>query len=216
MYIKIIIKIHIYNMQYVFLQEYCDSGSLISIPLFLLHSLCLCRSANGFLLGHQGQSCFMATAQCRSLDPLMFFLFSKHIHFGSCFHYLVSLDITFFRSEVGKYSIFCQRALERTIENGSREAKPSRMEVLSVLLKNPYHHSLPHSIPVHFLNGAYQVVGFDGSTTVEEFTSMLNAEIGMRNTMHSGFALYSDDPFDVSTEHLLKPNQKVGIQQRDE
>lgn len=35
--------------------------------------------------------------------------------------------------------------------------KPSRMEVLSILLKNPYHHSLPHSIPVHFLNGTYQV-----------------------------------------------------------
>ena len=31
------------------------------------------------------------------------------------------------------------------------------MEVLSILLKNPYHHSLPHAIPVHFLNGTYQV-----------------------------------------------------------
>jgi hypothetical protein len=31
------------------------------------------------------------------------------------------------------------------------------MEVLSILLKNPYHHSLPHAIPVHMLNGAYQV-----------------------------------------------------------
>ena len=40
---------------------------------------------------------------------------------------------------------------------GAREAKPSRMEVLSILLKNPYHHSLPHAIPVHFLNGTYQV-----------------------------------------------------------
>ncbi|CAM1311332.1 PLEKHH2 (predicted) [Pycnogonum litorale] len=112
-------------------------------------------------------------------------------------------------TEVGKYAIFCQRALERTIDNCSREAKPSRMEVLSVLLKNPYHHSLPHSIPVHFLNGTYQVVGFDGSTTVEEFTQMLNIEIGMRDTSISGFALYSDDPFDFSAEHLLKPNLKI-------
>jgi hypothetical protein len=31
------------------------------------------------------------------------------------------------------------------------------MEVLSILLKNPYHHSLPHAIPVHMLNGSYQV-----------------------------------------------------------
>lgn len=62
-----------------------------------------------------------------------------------------------FRTECGKYAAYCERALERTIQNGSREAKPSRMEVLSILLKNPYHHSLPHAIPVHMLNGAYQV-----------------------------------------------------------
>ena len=38
-----------------------------------------------------------------------------------------------------------------------RHAKPSRMEVLSILLKNPHHHSLPHALPVHLLNGTYQV-----------------------------------------------------------
>lgn len=64
---------------------------------------------------------------------------------------------TLYRTEAGKYAIFCQRTLERTLLNGGRESKPSRMEVLSILLKNPYHHSLPHSIPVHFLNGTYQV-----------------------------------------------------------
>lgn len=31
------------------------------------------------------------------------------------------------------------------------------MEILSTLLRNPYHHSLPFSIPVHFMNGIYQV-----------------------------------------------------------
>lgn len=65
--------------------------------------------------------------------------------------------IFFFRTECGKYAAYCERALERTILNGTREVKPSRMEVLSILLKNPYHHSLPHSIPVHMLNGTYQV-----------------------------------------------------------
>ena len=29
--------------------------------------------------------------------------------------------------------------------------------ILSILLKNPFQHSLPHAIPVHFLNGTYQV-----------------------------------------------------------
>ncbi|KAK8758241.1 hypothetical protein V5799_004127, partial [Amblyomma americanum] len=60
------------------------------------------------------------------------------------------------RSEPGQYASFCGRALERALKAGSpRECRPSRMEVLSILQRNPFHHSLPHSIPVHFLNGAY-------------------------------------------------------------
>lgn len=66
-------------------------------------------------------------------------------------HHIVS------RTECGKYAAYCARALERTIRNGGREDKPSRMEVLSILLKNPYHHCLPHAIPVHMLNNTYQV-----------------------------------------------------------
>lgn len=61
------------------------------------------------------------------------------------------------RTEFGKYAIYCQRCVERTQQNGDREARPSRMEILSTLLRNPYHHSLPFSIPVHFMNGIYQV-----------------------------------------------------------
>jgi len=34
------------------------------------------------------------------------------------------------------------------------------MEILSILLRNPYHHSLPFSVPVHFLNNTYQVHTF--------------------------------------------------------
>ncbi|XP_067143938.1 uncharacterized protein CG43867-like isoform X2 [Centruroides vittatus] len=113
------------------------------------------------------------------------------------------------KTEPGKYAIFCQRALERALTNSSRECKPSRMEVLSILLKNPYHHSLPHSIPVHFLNGTYQVVGFDGSTTVEEFIQSLNAEAGIRDTSHSGFFLYSDDPIEKGMEHCLQSSSKL-------
>lgn len=62
------------------------------------------------------------------------------------------------KTECGKYAAYCERALERTILNGGRETKPSRMEVLSILTKNPYHHSLPHAIPVHMMNGTYQVI----------------------------------------------------------
>ncbi|KAK3853635.1 hypothetical protein Pcinc_039837 [Petrolisthes cinctipes] len=113
------------------------------------------------------------------------------------------------KSEAGKYAAYCQRALERTLEHGGREAKPSRMEVLSILLKNPYHHSLPHAIPVHFINGTYQVIGFDGSTTIEEFLASLNQEIGCRDVQQSGFALFSDDPIEKDLEHCLNRNAKL-------
>ncbi|XP_035116669.1 pleckstrin homology domain-containing family H member 1 isoform X2 [Callithrix jacchus] len=61
------------------------------------------------------------------------------------------------RNETGQYATYCQRAVERTLQAGEREARPSRMEVVSILLRNPFHHSLPFSIPVHFTNGTYQI-----------------------------------------------------------
>jgi len=115
----------------------------------------------------------------------------------------------YIRTECGKYAAYCERALERTLQNGSREVKPSRMEVLSILMKNPYHHSLPHAIPVHFLNGTYQVVSFDGSTTIEEFLNTLNQEIGCRDVHQSGFTLFSDDPIEKDLEHFIDPEAKV-------
>lgn len=138
------------------------------------------------------------------------------------------------KTECGKYAAYCERALERTIRNGGRETKPSRMEVLSILLKNPYHHSLPHAIPVHMMNGTYhvsslhsphptrsplgifnnqcnlfvQVVSFDGSTTIEEFQSTLALEIGCRDSPN-GFSLFSDDPIEKDLEHYLDPLAKL-------
>lgn len=113
------------------------------------------------------------------------------------------------RTEFGKYAIYCQRCVERTQQNGDREARPSRMEILSTLLRNPYHHSLPFSIPVHFMNGIYQVVGFDASTTVEEFLNTLNQDTGMRKPAQSGFALFTDDPSGKELEHCLQGNIKI-------
>ncbi|XP_017332438.2 pleckstrin homology domain-containing family H member 1 isoform X1 [Ictalurus punctatus] len=113
------------------------------------------------------------------------------------------------KSEVGKYAVYCQRSVERVLQNGEREAKPSRMEIVSILLRNPYHHSLPFSIPVHFMNSTYQVVGFDGSTTVEEFVNTLNQRAGMRKPQLSGFALFTDDPSGKDLEHCLQPATKI-------
>ncbi|XP_055545921.1 uncharacterized protein CG43867 isoform X5 [Wyeomyia smithii] len=112
------------------------------------------------------------------------------------------------KTECGKYAAYCERALERTMQNGDRETKPSRMEVLSILLKNPYHHSLPHAIPVHMMNGTYQVVSFDGSSTIEEFHTTLAQEIGCRDGTN-GFTLFSDDPIEKDLEHYLDPQAKL-------
>uniref|UniRef100_A0A3Q2YPC4 Pleckstrin homology, MyTH4 and FERM domain containing H2 n=1 Tax=Hippocampus comes TaxID=109280 RepID=A0A3Q2YPC4_HIPCM len=106
-------------------------------------------------------------------------------------------------TEVGKYAIYCQRSMERTQQKGDRQARPSRMEILSILLRNPYHHSLPFSVPVHFLNNTYQVVSFDASTTVDEFQCRLNQDTGMRKTGLSGFSVYTDDPTGRELEHCL-------------
>ncbi|XP_055641142.1 uncharacterized protein CG43867 isoform X4 [Toxorhynchites rutilus septentrionalis] len=112
------------------------------------------------------------------------------------------------KTDCGKYAAYCERALERTMQNGGRETKPSRMEVLSILLKNPYHHSLPHAIPVHMMNGTYQVVSFDGSSTIEEFHTALAQEIGCRDGSN-GFTLFSDDPIEKDLEHYLDPQAKL-------
>ncbi|KAM6915989.1 pleckstrin homology domain-containing family H member 2 [Xenentodon cancila] len=113
------------------------------------------------------------------------------------------------RTEVGKYAIYCQRSMERTQQKGERRARPSRMEILSILLRNPYHHSLPFSMPVHFLNNTYQVVSFDASTTVDEFQCRLNQDTGMRKTGLSGFSLYTDDPTGRELEHCLQGGIKI-------
>lgn len=54
-----------------------------------------------------------------------------------------------------------------------------------------------------------QVVGFDGSTSVEEFLHTLNQKIGVRKPQLSGFALFTDDPYGKDLEHCLQSTAKV-------
>lgn len=60
-------------------------------------------------------------------------------------------------------------------------------------------------------NGAYQVVGFDGSTTIEEFLRTLSQEIACRDSSANGFTLFSDDPIEKDLENFIEPASKVGI-----
>ena len=55
----------------------------------------------------------------------------------------------------------------------------------------------------------FQVVGFDGSTTIEEFEATLTDLIGCRPVNHSGFSIFSDDPLDPSLHHSLAKQEKV-------
>ncbi|XP_041469682.1 pleckstrin homology domain-containing family H member 1-like isoform X2 [Lytechinus variegatus] len=113
------------------------------------------------------------------------------------------------KTEGGKYAIFCQRSVERTNRNGRREARPSKLEVLSIVQRHPYYHSKPISIPVHFANNTYQVVGFDSSMTIKEFLRQLNHHSGMRSEEESGFALFTDDPSGKQIQHCLQTNVKI-------
>ncbi|XP_055011875.1 LOW QUALITY PROTEIN: pleckstrin homology domain-containing family H member 1 [Boleophthalmus pectinirostris] len=146
--------------------------------------------------------------QCWQLLSLCVALFLPQHHFLWYLRQYLQLQADP-RSEVGKYAVYCQRSVERTLQNGEREARPSRMEIVSILLRNPYHHSLPFSIPVHFMNNTYQVVGFDGSTTVEEFLNTLNQRIQMRKPQLTGFCLFTDDPSGKDLEHCLQPTAKI-------
>lgn len=63
--------------------------------------------------------------------------------------------------------------------------------------------------PLKVLCFLTQVVGFDGSTTVEEFLHTLNQRIGVRKPQLSGFALFTDHPSGKEPEHCLQPSAKV-------
>ncbi|OUC41228.1 putative myTH4 domain protein [Trichinella nativa] len=93
-----------------------------------------------------------------------------------------------------RLAAFCQRALERTVSNGARTEAPSKLEIMAFLTRDPCEHSLPHSIPVNMPDGSYQVIGFDGSSTVIECSQRLCQIIGIRPPPQSGYGIFADDP----------------------
>ncbi|KAJ1365166.1 MyTH4 domain [Parelaphostrongylus tenuis] len=103
---------------------------------------------------------------------------------------------------------YCQRALERVLRVGGREAGPSRLETTSVLTRDPSTTKFPHSISVRLPNGQYQVVEFDGSTEIGQCLSSLCLKLGIRPALLSGYALYIDDPVTKGLR-LLKGKQKL-------
>lgn len=114
-------------------------------------------------------------------------------------------------SETGKYALYGLRCLDRFNENGGRSFPPSRVEILSVITRNPHAHEQSMSIPVHLSPGSHYLAGFDPSTTVYEFLEGINTALGLRPIHDSGFALYSNDPqfVESSVEHSLRNSDKL-------
>lgn len=113
------------------------------------------------------------------------------------------------------------------------------MEVLSILMKNPYHHSLPHAIPVHMMNGSYQVSSVcNANTAIGHSPSTIHSPRDIYSVYFSqvvsfdgsttidefhstlaaeigcreasnGFCLFSDDPIEKDLEHYLDPLAKL-------
>ena len=116
----------------------------------------LCSSLNNISFGTSGSTCNVTLTQGEKTRRQKKHQYNRNQQLWVHLFTSPSLILPH-RSEVGKYAVYCQRSVERTLQNGEREAKPSRMEIVSILLRNPYHHSLPFSIPVHFMNNTYQV-----------------------------------------------------------
>lgn len=112
-------------------------------------------------------------------------------------------------TSLGKYALYTLQAIERTVQNGPRDNVPSRMEVMSILSRNPHDHSSPHSLPVSFIDSSYLVIEADGSTTVEEFLTSMGKIVNIRESSVSDFYLFSDDPAGSHDIHILEPHRKI-------
>lgn len=112
-------------------------------------------------------------------------------------------------TEFGKYALFILKAFERTVQNGPRELNASRQEILAILMRNPYDHSHPHSLPVNFSDKSYIVVEADGSTTAEEFMYSISRQLNIRPSNESDFYLFTDDPASATDIHILEPCRKI-------
>jgi len=110
------------------------------------------------------------------------------------------------KSQVGQYAIYCQRASDRFLIAGPRSCAPSRSEARSILLSNPFNHSLPLSLPVHFADSSYKVIGFHGSTTISELIGSISDQCGFLS--HTSFSLFVNEP-GCKLQHYIHPHVKV-------
>ena len=132
--------------------------------------------------------------------PCAFFLRHLELHLMRC-----ATDST----RVGKYAEYAFGCLGRHIENGGRKSPPSRAEIIAIVLRDPFRYLQPLSAPVRLATGSEFLVGFDSSTTFQEFSLDVSASLGIRPPKETGFAVFSSVH---GSDHLViseKPGRKV-------
>ena len=109
----------------------------------------------------------------------------------------------------GKYAEYASSCLARHVENGGRKCPPSRAEIIAIVLRDPYEYLQPLSAPVHLATGSEFLVGFDSSTTFQEFALDVSLSLGLRPPKESGFAVFSNVHGSDQLIISEKPGRKV-------
>ncbi|KAM7542117.1 hypothetical protein Aperf_G00000002680 [Anoplocephala perfoliata] len=90
-------------------------------------------------------------------------------------------------SEISRFAAFCTDMIMRCRVRGGRRIVPSCFEVVAISLRNPYTHSLPFSLPVHFsLPSGYEVVSFDGTMKVAQLMGSLLSKLQLSEAVAQG------------------------------
>lgn len=110
--------------------------------------------------------------------------------------------------------MYCERALNRCLKEGDRLEGPSKLEVISILTRDPTSTKMPHSMPVLLPTGNFYVIDFDGSTDIGDCLSVLCVQCGLRPALLSGYALYIEDVMEEGSYVLLKGKQKVTLEKK--
>ena len=109
----------------------------------------------------------------------------------------------------GKLAAYALTCLERHVAKGGRRCPPSRAEIISVVLRDPYEYGHPLSCPVQLANGSEFLAGFDFSTTFLELAEHVSGSLGMRNVKATGFSIFTSLMADPDAIISRKPGVKV-------
>ncbi|VDN99517.1 unnamed protein product [Rodentolepis nana] len=98
-----------------------------------------------------------------------------------------SLEARRLYSEISRFAAFCMDMIMRCRIRGGRTVVTSCFEVVAISLRNPYTHSLPFSLPIHFsLPSGYEVVSFDGTMKVAQLMGSFLSKLELSEAVAQG------------------------------